>query len=170
LAKAAPSASIYPQKTLYDLKKWPHWDVFLKQLLNKTTFTLLLVGSPEEAKEVTPLISARIESLVGQTTLPELLRLIQSAQCVIGVDSGPIHWADYLEVPTLGLYGPTSPLSWGLLGPTSRTLSHSEHCSPCYRDDGHFPQCPFHKKCMLHLQPERVLQQLEQLIPSAFNL
>ncbi|MEO5970864.1 MAG: lipopolysaccharide heptosyltransferase I, partial [Bdellovibrionia bacterium] len=67
------------------------------------------------------------------------------------------HFADSLGVPCLGLYGPTSTVSWGLLGINSQTFSEPVACSPCYLDTGEFPNCPYEIKCMTELTPERVL-------------
>jgi heptosyltransferase I len=45
--------------------------------------------------------------LVGKDTLPELLALIQRARVLISPDSGPIHFANALGTPALGLYAAT---------------------------------------------------------------
>ena len=108
-----------------------------------------------------PLPKNPIVSLVGKTTFLELLVILKAAHRFIGVDSGPLHFADSLGVPTLGLYGPTSEVSWGLLGTNSQTFREPIPCSPCYRDTGEFPTCPYElNRCMTGLTPERVLQQI----------
>ena len=42
-------------------------------------------------------------------TLPDLAALLNRARLFIGSDSGPLHMAAALNVPTVGMYGPTLP-------------------------------------------------------------
>lgn len=48
-------------------------------------------------------------NLTASTTLPELLGLVARARLVVGNDSGPLHLAAALGIPTLALFGPTDP-------------------------------------------------------------
>ena len=50
----------------------------------------------------------RFESLMGQTTLPETIAMISRASLVVANDSGPMHLAAALGVPTLAIFGPTT--------------------------------------------------------------
>jgi ADP-heptose:LPS heptosyltransferase len=61
-----------------------------------------------------------LDSLAGAERPADLVALfdaIRSAALFIGNDSGPAHLAGALGVPTIVLYGPTSPLIWKPLGP-----------------------------------------------------
>jgi len=42
-------------------------------------------------------------------TLPELVALLSQARLYVGSDSGPLHMAAALNVPTVSMYGPTLP-------------------------------------------------------------
>lgn len=42
------------------------------------------------------------------TTIPEMVALFRRASLVVGGDTGPVHVAAALGIPTVGLYGPTS--------------------------------------------------------------
>jgi heptosyltransferase-1 len=42
-------------------------------------------------------------------TLGQLMALLSNARCVIGGDTGPLHLADALRTPVVGIYGPTNP-------------------------------------------------------------
>lgn len=52
-------------------------------------------------------------------TLWELEAQLRRARWVVGVDTGSLHLADYMGIPTLGLYGYTTPETHGLQGPYS---------------------------------------------------
>lgn len=58
-----------------------------------------------------------------QGSLRELEDQFLQATLIVGVDSGPLHLADYLGVTTLGLYGYTSPRIHGTLKPTSLMIN-----------------------------------------------
>ena len=53
--------------------------------------------------------SSRFHNLTGKTTLAQLPPLLAKARLVVGNDSGPLHLAAALGVPTLALFGPTEP-------------------------------------------------------------
>jgi lipopolysaccharide heptosyltransferase I len=65
------------------------------------------------------------------TTIPQMVALFRRATLVVGGDTGPVHVAAVLGVPTLGLYGPTSARRNGPYGPRVATIQ-----SPTGRMDG----------------------------------
>ena len=65
------------------------------------------------------------------TTIIEMIALFRRAALVVGGDTGPVHVASVLGVPTVGLYGPTSARRNGPYGPRVVTLQ-----SPTGRMDG----------------------------------
>jgi ADP-heptose:LPS heptosyltransferase len=157
-------------RTRFDLKQWPHAAEFVPAFLAATKQRLILVGGAQDRAIAARIMARldpgqrdRIEDHVGRTSWPELAGLIRGARVFIGPDSGPLHLADALGVPAVGLFGPTSTVSWGLTTPTSRMLHEPVECSPCYRDDGVFPPCPHQHRCMLALSPARVLDACLQL-------
>src|SRR5690606_24027962 len=91
--------------------------------------------------------------------------LIPQLDLFIGPDSGPLHLFDQASVSCIGLYGPTSPVSWGLIGPQSVVVTQNLPCSPCYKDDGNFPACPYGNRCMQEISVEQVLGQISLLLP-----
>ena len=64
-------------------------------------------------------------------SLLELAALLERADLVVGVDSGPLHLAAALGTPVLGLYGPKHPGTYGPFWPSSRVVRGDEECSPC---------------------------------------
>ena len=65
------------------------------------------------------------------TSITEMIALFRRASLVIGGDTGPVHVAAVLGVPTVGLYGPTSARRNGPYGPRVAALQ-----SPTGRMDG----------------------------------
>jgi lipopolysaccharide heptosyltransferase I len=65
------------------------------------------------------------------TTIHDMIALFRRAMLVVGGDTGPVHVAAVLGVPTLGLYGPTRASRNGPYGPRVATIQ-----SPTGRMDG----------------------------------
>lgn len=68
------------------------------------------------AQEIVQASQSKVANLVGQTNLQQLLAVLNSAQLVVGNDSGPLHLAAALEVDLISLYGPTNPAVVGPFG------------------------------------------------------
>ena len=159
---------------VFPLKQWPHMAPLGKAVLETTPHVLVLFGAeadrPEADRFLTSLADpgqrARVEDRVGTTALPALVQGIAGCAALVGPDSGPLHLADALGIPALGLYGPTSTASWGLLGPSAVCLKTAFDCQPCYRDDGHIPDCPHQHRCMEGLSVADVYATLESMLAS----
>ncbi|WP_110707419.1 glycosyltransferase family 9 protein [Salinicola sp. CR57] len=70
-------------------------------------------GSPQErdmGEQIRRLVpEIEIIDAIGRTSLKGLLALLDRARVVIAPDSGPVHMANALGTPTLGLYATTNP-------------------------------------------------------------
>lgn len=62
-------------------------------------------------------------------TLWELERQLRNASLVVGADSGPLHLADYMGIPVLGLYSITRPSYHGPLGGNARVIYNPDGTS-----------------------------------------
>jgi len=105
-------------------------------------------------------VLARMEKtpidLVDRVTFSEFLAVLSRARLFLGVDSGPMHLAVALGVPTVALFGPGDPAAIGPYGPRSIVVSEAGGfaCSPCAQDD-----CPFEgRSCMDAIGVEHVWQ------------
>jgi len=78
---------------------------------------VLVTGTAEErelAQRVAVLAGLRgVAAIAGQTSLLELAALVARARCVISGDTGIAHLASAYGTPSILLFGPTSPASWG---------------------------------------------------------
>lgn len=64
-------------------------------------------------------------AVAAPTSLAELIALVRRAKLVIAGDTGPLHLAAALEIPVVGLFGPTDPARNGPYGTRSRVLRHA---------------------------------------------
>ncbi|MES0872875.1 glycosyltransferase family 9 protein [Sinimarinibacterium thermocellulolyticum] len=80
--------------------------------------TILTGGRSELERDYGERISAQagvdLVNLIGQTSLKQLLALIERALCVLAPDSGPVHMASAVGTPAIGLYATSNP---GRTGP-----------------------------------------------------
>lgn len=84
--------------------------------------------------------------------------LMARCDVIVGVDSGPLHVADAAGVPCIGLYGPTLPDRFGLLGRRRREICLYVDCAPCKNLN-----CE-HRKCLEQITPEQVFEEVRQMI------
>ncbi len=97
--------------------------------------------SPFEVPKGWP--QSRSVCLVRDASLPELAAVMERCALYVGNDSGPMHIAAALGVPTVGIYGSSSP---GLTSPRSpngalhTVVSADFECSPCR--ERFFEECP----------------------------
>ncbi|KKK71455.1 hypothetical protein LCGC14_2913750, partial [marine sediment metagenome] len=91
-------------------------------------------------------------NLAGKTTLREATAVIRNARFMITNDSGPMHIAAALGVPTYAIFGPTSPGLTGPYGQGHTIIRTGDDCSPCFKRS-----CE-HTKCMEGVSPSQVLE------------
>jgi len=79
---------------------------------------VILAGSPaaieiELAANICKLTDNKVINLVGQSSLKEMLALLQAAKLVIAPDTGPAHMAVAVNTPVIGLYAHHNPQRTG---------------------------------------------------------
>lgn len=79
--------------------------------------------------------------LVPDMGIPELVAFLRGCDLFIGGDSGPLHLASALDVPVLGLYGPSDPVRNGPFPGSWRVVTASPPCGPCYKRKCERPSC-----------------------------
>src|SRR3989338_686673 len=111
------------------------------------------VAGPAQ-RELRPVI------LTGETNLKELIALMKKAKLVVSADSGPLHIANAVGTPTVGLFGPTRPEITGPRGKGRTTLLHKEigcNQAPCY-----YLECP-DNMCMKAITVDEVVGVIKQI-------
>ena len=93
----------------------------------------LIGGKAEEdfLNEINDLAGSCAEVYGGTLTLGQSAALIQMADVMISVDTGPLHIAQAVHTPVLALFGPTNPAIWGPRNKQDIIFYHKVECSPC---------------------------------------
>lgn len=94
----------------------------------------------------------RCADLSGKTTLAELIELMASCDLCLTNDSGPMHIASALGVPTVAVFGSTDAAATGPAGSHSRIVQEPVECSPCL-----LRECPIDHRCMVRVETDRVV-------------
>jgi lipopolysaccharide heptosyltransferase II len=95
------------------------------------------------------------------TSLKQLGAMFERCSLVVSNDTGPMHIAAALGVPTVGIFGPVNPLLQGPWGEKARYARKEElSCLGCNYDT----TCPIGNPCMTELEAKRVFGVVEELI------
>ena len=153
-------------------RRWPaeHFANLAARLLQESELGLLFIGSRDERQRTAAIVAdararagragQRIFDLSGSLEAGPLCALLAGARLVISNDSGPMHLAAALGAPTLGLFGPETPLLYSPLGPRARALWDPPPCSPCINvHDGKRATCIHGRpECLMNLTVDGVLR------------
>ncbi len=97
--------------------------------------------------------------LSGKISLLELCYILKTASLFVGVDSGLMHLASALDIPVVGIFGPTDPFYVGPLNKRSAVVREEGlDCMPCY-----LKGCE-ERTCLKKLEVEKVFQSCEQVL------
>jgi heptosyltransferase-2 len=89
--------------------------------------------------------------IAGKTNLKEAISLISRCALFISNDSGLMHVAGALGVPTVAIFGSTNPVATSPVGKRSVVIHHDLPCAPCLK-----PVCPTDFRCMEMIGAEEV--------------
>jgi heptosyltransferase-2 len=125
----------------------------LAERLRMLGYEVVLLTSPGEAAQAASIAAGRGGMpVVGQVgDVLELAAAISHCSVVITNDSGPLHLATALAVPSVSIFGPTDPGRTVIPG-ASRVLRKEHACSPCYKRE-----CPLRDhRCMSEISVDEV--------------
>jgi lipopolysaccharide heptosyltransferase II len=126
----------------------------------------VFIGAPAETDvvrgvldQVSPEARGGCLDLSGRTSLVELIILLQRAVLVVTNDSGPLHLAASLGVPTVSLYGPETPALYGPVGDNHLVFYAGHWCSPCLSVyNAKIAMCRGENECMRRITLDEVVQ------------
>jgi heptosyltransferase-2 len=102
-----------------------------------------------------------VHNFAGETTLAEYIDLAASCRVYLTNDSGGMHVASALGVPTVAIFGATDDITTGPTGPLARVVRQPVECSPCLKRE-----CPIDHRCMTRVSADRVAKVALDLVKS----
>ncbi len=122
-------------------KNWPttKWVALFQRLRSHYPQTeLILLGDQNEvplSKAIETLSQVPLTNFIGQTSLLQVIALLQRYEWYLGLDSGLMHLAAMMGKSTFSIWGPTCPVSAGyqdLLPNQHFCMQQPMPCQPCW--------------------------------------
>ncbi|HEY7334220.1 MAG TPA: lipopolysaccharide heptosyltransferase II [Bryobacteraceae bacterium] len=145
-------------------KRWPP-DRFVEsasRLARELDAAVAVFGSKDEralCAWVASGISAPVRNFAGETTLGEFIAFAAACRVYLTNDSGAMHIASALGVPTVAVFGATNDATTGPTGPLARVVREPVACSPCLKRE-----CPIDHRCMTRVESARVADAALELL------
>lgn len=125
--------------------------------------SIALFGSQSErplcAQVAALLTDHDITNHAGQTTLAQFIELAAQCELFLTNDSGAMHIASALGVPTVAIFGATDDTATGPTGQHARVVRQQVECSPCL-----LRECPIDHRCMTRVTADRVTKEALSLL------
>jgi heptosyltransferase-2 len=124
------------------------------RLANELGASVAIFGSKDErglCESVAAAITTPVKNFAGETTLAEFIDLAAACRVYLTNDSGAMHVASALGVPTIAVFGATDDQTTGPTGPLAKVVREAVECSPCLKRE-----CPIDHRCMTRVTAHRV--------------
>ncbi|MBN2483371.1 MAG: glycosyltransferase family 9 protein [Candidatus Omnitrophica bacterium] len=143
------------------LKQYPYEN--LKQVIERLhgQYPVVILGEEKERGFYRDILGLPgVRDLVGKTTLTDVFYILKNfCRVMVAVDSSLMHMAGYLNVPVIGLFGPTAPGRSYPLSEKSVILQNTHiMCVPC---DGTLCE---HENICMNIDPETVIGTVRGII------
>lgn len=116
----------------------------------------------EIAEEVGGAARNELINLAGKTNLLEAIYLISQCRLFISNDSGLMHIAGALNIPTVAIFGSTNPVTTSPAGSKTIIVHQDVDCSPCLEKT-----CPTDFRCMALISVENVFAAAQTLLKNS---
>jgi len=118
--------------------------------------SIAVFGSKDELElctSVTAALHRPAKNFAGETSLAEFIDMAAACRVFLTNDSGAMHIASALGVPTVAVFGATDDTTTGPTGPLARVIREPVECSPCLKRE-----CPIDHRCMTRVTSARVAE------------
>ena len=133
-----------------------------KEIAEQAKVQWVLFGTKNEVaigKQIANALDANCVNRIGQTTLEQLIDELRGCRLVLTNDTGTMHLAALLGVPTVAIFGSTEPKLTGPIGRGHLILRRQVECSPCFLRD-----CPIDFRCMKAVSVQEVVDAVMSII------
>ncbi len=128
-----PAVTINPSSSARrnNYRNWPaERQARVIDWLHDQEIRVILSGGPDAAEqafaeEIVHHCRQRPVNLVGQTSLGQLLALLEQSRALVAPDTGPAHMGSVAGIPVIGLYASSNPLRTG-------PYNSLQHCVNAY--------------------------------------
>ena len=155
--------------TLGQLRRWPqeNYAELIFGLRVRFGIKTVLIGGKEDVSYVEGFIAKipkknDIFNLCGKLSIKELVDLFNKSRLLITNDSGPLHIASIVGLPTISFFGPETPYLYGPLGSDHHVFYEDIFCSPCINIYNAKASNCNNNICLKSIGPETVIKTIEE--------
>jgi|HubBroStandDraft_1064217.scaffolds.fasta_scaffold46693_2 ADP-heptose:LPS heptosyltransferase len=164
---------------LADVRKLPDgiFSAIVQWILEHTDYSVALLGMPDDRDAINQLISGpglqgQRERILNYAGMAEDFSAYYSflrdkGVCLVTIDSGPLHIARKLGLPTVSVWGPTHPDNYLRIGPDEEERHLycylRSPCSPCVHHYETLP-CGGNNFCMKNIPAAAIIGKLQELL------
>ena len=156
LAGLCPGAEYGPAK------RWTDFGLVAKQLSERRGIHWLIFGTAKErllAADIMKTFGTNATDLTGRTSVLELATQLRRCRLLLTNDTGTMHLAAFLGVPTVSIFGSTEPQLTRPIGEGHVVIRHHVECSPCF-----LRRCPLDFRCMKAVTVAEVVREVERAL------
>jgi len=158
---AEPIVGVSPGAAYGDAKRWlpERFAEAALRIARARSAAVAIFGAHRErplCESVAAMIGSAgvaVHNFAGETTLRQFIDLAAACHLFLTNDSGAMHIASALAVPTVAVFGATDDSTTGPTGDTARVIREHVECSPCL-----LRTCPIDHRCMTRVTAERVAE------------
>ncbi|MCX5667893.1 MAG: glycosyltransferase family 9 protein [Candidatus Omnitrophica bacterium] len=166
-AKEGLTIAIHPGGH-YESQRWPpdRFASLVKKILERYSAKVVVIGGPDDRKAVDRIIRVVDNGNVKAAfpAMKGLVYLISASSLLVCNNSGPLHLAAALGVPTVSMMGPTDPVLWWPNGDDQVVIRKDAGCGPCSLD-----RCGPHKYMDL-ITVKEVFDKVRDLLERLYGL
>jgi len=152
-------------------RRWPksYFVRLIDELIEKHNLKIVFIGSKTDIPYVQEMLSSlknknQIINLAGKINLSQLCALFEKSHFFISNDSGPLHLAVAMGLPTISFFGPETPVLYGPQGAKHLVFFKNIDCSPCMNVHSAktIKCCKGSAECMESITVEEVVNEIEK--------
>lgn len=146
-------------------------------ILTHTQYRVAFAGAPGDKTAIDRFIDehlsaykqkGRLFNIAGALDPEAYYRFItDKGVCMVTIDSGPLHIARKLGLPTVSVWGPTDPLGYIKISAAQAKrhlfVYNKVACSPCVHYHEQLP-CGGNNVCMKDIQAESIIEKIDALL------
>jgi heptosyltransferase-2 len=156
--RSRPLVGLNPGAAYGPAKCWPSakYAALAARLTTALDAQIVIFGTAADQKAAAEIAAAagkqRVLDLTGRTSLAQALACIARCQLFVTNDSGLMHVAAALRIPSVAIFGSTNPVATGPFSEQAAVVRKAMPCSPCLKT-----RCPQgHFQCMEQVSMEEV--------------
>jgi len=155
-------------KWKWERKGWPHFPELaesLRKFFDKGKLKIILFGKGKVEAEWADTIKAEgktIFDIVDRTAIGGTIQVLRKCDLFITTDTGLMHLADAIGVPTIALFGPTVASKNGPYNREHRIARSPLQCAPC-QGTHLFHSCE-ENRCMKELTAGMIMSVIREYI------